>query len=131
MRKGGSINMIRRKVRVRCAGNAVPASIKLDISGLDVGQKLAHSQLPLPAGVTLVARDPSLPVVKIMGRGRGRRGEDDGAEEEGAAAGAPAAAGGAAAAKPAAAAGGAAAAKPAAAGGAAAAKPAAAKPAAK
>lgn len=86
LRKGGTINLMRRKVRLWCAGNSIPTSIPLDISTLEVGHKVLHDQLPLPPGVALVLSDPSLPVVKIMGRSRGRRGQEDEAADEAAAA---------------------------------------------
>ena len=98
LRKGGTINLMRRKVRLWCAGNSIPTSIPLDISSLEVGHKVLHDQLPLPPGVALVLGDPSLPVVKIMGRSRGRRGQEDEAEEAAAAEAAKPAAGKAAAA---------------------------------
>ena len=117
LRKGGTINQMRRSVRLWAAGSDIPTSVDLDISGLEVGHKILHSQLPLPPGVALVLKDPSLPVIKIMGRARGRKAADaDEAADESAAAAAasesakapaakaaaaPAAAGGAAA-KPAA-----------------------------
>ena len=117
LRKGGTINQMRRSVRLWAAGSDIPTSVELDISALEVGQKIVHSQLPLPPGVALVLKDPSLPVIKIMGRARGRKAADaDEAADESAAAAAatesakapaakaaaaPAAAGGAAA-KPAA-----------------------------
>jgi hypothetical protein len=80
------------------------------MSTLDVGQKVVLRDLALPEGVSLVAKDTTLPIVKIMGRVQ--RGGADAEEAEAGAAAAPVAA---KAAAPAAAAGGAAAAKPAAA----------------
>ena len=90
LRKGGTINQMRRSVRLWAAGSDIPTSVDLDISGLEVGHKILHSQLPLPPGVALVLKDPSLPVIKIMGRARGRKAqsEADEAADESAAAGA-------------------------------------------
>ena len=68
LRKGGTVNLMRRKVLVWCAGSGVPASVALDVSALDVGAKLLLRDLPLPEGVQLAGRDAALPVVKIMGR---------------------------------------------------------------
>jgi len=68
LRKGGTVNLMRRKVLVWCTGSGVPASVPLDLSALDVGAKLLLRDLALPEGVQLAGRDTALPVVKIMGR---------------------------------------------------------------
>ena len=155
LRKGGTVNTMRRKVRLFCLGNCVPPvrcsparscrvvslirrphpsqSFTLDISPLDVGQKFVLRDLVLPEGVSHVETDLGLPILKIMGRSE-RKTEDEieaEAAAASAAAAAPSAAGGAGGAAKAAAggaakpAGGAAAAAKPAAGAAGAAKPAA------
>lgn len=68
LRKGGTLNTMRRKVRLWALGGAVPPKVVVDLSALDVGQKVTLGQLPLPEGVAHVEADLSLPVVKIMGR---------------------------------------------------------------
>ena len=144
LRKGGTINTMRRKIRCFCLGSAVPPvrrrresrescmqrspalppnaaqSFTLDIAPLDVGQKIVLRDVKLPEGVSHVETDLGLPILKIMGRSE-RKTEDEEADDAAAGAAAATAAAGAGQAKPAA---GGAAAKPAA-GGAAAAKPAA------
>ena len=146
LRKGGTVNTMRRKVRLFSLGSCVPPvrrsaarspragrarshvaltppqSFTLDISPLDVGQKIVLRDLKLPEGVSHVETDLGLPILKIMGRSE-RKTEDEieaEAAAASAAAAAPSAAGGAGGAAKAAAGG---AAKPAAGG--AAAKPAA------
>jgi large subunit ribosomal protein L25 len=68
LRKGGTLNTLRRKVRLWVGGGAVPAKVVVDLSALDVGQKVTLGQLPLPEGGAHVEADLSLPVVKVMGR---------------------------------------------------------------
>ena len=99
-----------------------PQSFTLDISPLDVGQKIVLGDLKLPEGVSHVEPDLGLPILKIMGRSERKTEEEIEAEAAAAsaAAAAPSAAGGSGGAAKAAAGG---AAKPAA--GAGAAKPAA------
>lgn len=64
-------------------------SFTLDISPLDVGQKIVLRDVKLPEGVSHVETDLGLPILKIMGRSE-RKTEDE--EAEAAAAGAAAAA---------------------------------------
>ena len=67
----------------------------VDLSSLDVGQKIVLRDLVLPEGVTHVEKDLGLPIVKIMGRVQRTAAEeaaDGGGAAPAAAAAAPAAA---------------------------------------
>jgi len=76
VRKGGTVNQMRRKVLCWCPGDGVPSGLDLDISRLEIGQKVLHSQLQLPPGVQLAMKDASLAVLKISGRTPSRGGEE-------------------------------------------------------
>ena len=68
LRKGGTLNFIRRWLPTLCKGDSVPENLTVDIAALEIGGTVAMGALSLPANVTLRANDLSLPVVKIMGR---------------------------------------------------------------
>ena len=90
---GGLLNRQLRTLRVRCLPDAIPAGVIVDVSKLEVGDRLLLSELTLPKGVTALISDQ--PLVSVTGR-RGLASDLDdedaaegaeGAAEEGAAEG--------------------------------------------
>jgi large subunit ribosomal protein L25 len=77
---GGLLNHQVRLLRVRCLPKDIPPAIGVDVSAMDVGDRLLLSELRLPAGVTAAIEDQ--PVVSVVGRRGG--GLDDEEEAEGA-----------------------------------------------
>lgn len=69
MKQNGFPYLIRRSVECLCPGDAIPAAIEVDISGLNLGQTVLLPQLKLPQGVRMIAPHPTLPVCKIAGKG--------------------------------------------------------------
>ncbi|KAI4301025.1 hypothetical protein L6164_034344 [Bauhinia variegata] len=66
LRKGSSLNTIKRTVKYLCPADIVPPYIDVDLSELDVGQKLVMGDLKVhPALKLLQSKDE--PVCKIMG----------------------------------------------------------------
>ncbi len=66
--EGGIIEQIVHSVRVRCPAGAIPDSIKLDVSHLQVDQGLCVRDLTLPPDLTVDA-DPDLLLLHIVVRG--------------------------------------------------------------
>ena len=56
VKQNGFPYLIRRQVECLCPGNAIPAAIEVDISGLNLGQTVLLAQLKLPEGVKMVAQ---------------------------------------------------------------------------
>ena len=54
-KQGGVLNQLLHQVSVACLPGDVPASLEIDVSGLDIGQSLHVSDLTLPAGVDLLS----------------------------------------------------------------------------
>ena len=50
---GGILEQPRREVEVRCLPNAVPESLKIDASKLEIGESLHIQDVTLPEGVTV------------------------------------------------------------------------------
>eukprot|EP00271_Cylindrocystis_brebissonii_P023391 TRINITY_DN9684_c0_g2_i1.p1 TRINITY_DN9684_c0_g2~~TRINITY_DN9684_c0_g2_i1.p1 ORF type:complete len:280 (-),score=26.34 TRINITY_DN9684_c0_g2_i1:263-1102(-) len=68
IRKGGWLNTIKRSVLLECSAEAIPQSIEVDLSNLNVGQKVLFKDLPGIGGdVRLMVKDETLPVCKIAG----------------------------------------------------------------
>lgn len=67
IRKGGYIYTMMRTVKYRCPGNAIPNGIEVDLSTLDMGEKILLRDLRVSDKLTLVKKDSSLPVCKVMG----------------------------------------------------------------
>lgn len=59
---GGILDMARHEITIKCLPANLPSSIKVDVSGLDVGSIVHFSDLELPDGVEVVG-DPETPVV--------------------------------------------------------------------
>lgn len=62
---GGLIEQLVHTLRVTCRANAIPDSIRVDVSGLEMGQAIHIRELKLPEGVTVDA-DPDQLVVHVV-----------------------------------------------------------------
>lgn len=63
-RKGGIVNLVRSRLKVRCLPEAIPASVQLDVTELDVGGHIRVSEVQPPAGTQLLfERDFNVVVV--------------------------------------------------------------------
>lgn len=67
---GGKLSQPLRSAKVRCKAADIPARIVIDISDLDVGDKVLLSSLPLPANVEPGWRYDA--TVLMIARGRGK-----------------------------------------------------------
>lgn len=71
---GGTLDTVLNEVAVVCAPSAVPDTIEVDISNMDVGDALHVSELPLPSGVTVMGEADRV-VVSVLGTGGGSQTE--------------------------------------------------------
>lgn len=62
---GGVLEHPLRELRVRCLPNAIPQSVELDVSSLDVGQNVTVAAVKVPAGVE-VLDDPHHIVASVV-----------------------------------------------------------------
>jgi large subunit ribosomal protein L25 len=53
--EGGTLDIVVSELAIRCAPDAIPESLEVDVSGLAVGENLHISDLKLPPGVEAVA----------------------------------------------------------------------------
>jgi large subunit ribosomal protein L25 len=61
VKRGGAVNIVTHAIEVRCAADAIPNSIDVDITGLEMNHSIHLSDIQLPANVRpLVAGDVTL-----------------------------------------------------------------------
>ena len=59
LKKGGVLNIVRRKVELKCQAESIPENIDVDLAGLDIGTSIRISAVTLPqkAELTITDRD--------------------------------------------------------------------------
>ncbi|CAH2078159.1 unnamed protein product [Thlaspi arvense] len=66
LKKGASLNTIKRTVKFLCPAEIIPPYIEVDLSQLDVGQKLVMGDLKVHPALKLI-KPKDEPIVKIAG----------------------------------------------------------------
>lgn len=90
IRAGGLLEQSLFHVTVEAMPQSIPTGLEVDVAGLDLGDQLHTSDIPLPAGVTLAHEGDELVVQVVVPRGMA---ESEEGGEEAAGEGAEAAAG--------------------------------------
>ena len=59
LKRGGVLNIVRRKVELKCPSEKIPESIVIDLDGVDIGESFKISAVKLEEGVTptILGRD--------------------------------------------------------------------------
>jgi len=59
LKRGGVLNIVRRKVELKCPGESIPNEIVIDLTGTDIGTSIKISYVKLPENVvpTITDRD--------------------------------------------------------------------------
>ena len=52
LKRGGVLNIVRRKVELRCPAENIPTELVVDLNGLDIGTSIKISSINLPENVT-------------------------------------------------------------------------------
>ena len=52
LKRGGVLNIVRRKVELRCPAENIPNELVVDLNGLDIGTSIKISSITLPKNVT-------------------------------------------------------------------------------
>ncbi len=63
--KGGTLDMVITEVQLKCPPDAIPQSLDVDVSGMDIGDALHVGEITLPKG-TSIAADDKLLVVSVL-----------------------------------------------------------------
>ena len=59
LKRGGVLNIVRRKVELKCPSENIPSEIVIDLDGMDIGESFKISSVKLPENVvpTITGRD--------------------------------------------------------------------------
>ena len=59
LKRGGVLNIVRRKIELKCPSEKIPESIVIDLDGVDIGESFKISSVKLEEGVTptILGRD--------------------------------------------------------------------------
>jgi large subunit ribosomal protein L25 len=82
LKRGGVLNIVRHEVEFSCPADAIPESITVDLSGLEIGDSVHISAVKLPAGITPVIADRDFTVATIAGAAAARSEAAETTEEE-------------------------------------------------
>ena len=59
LKRGGVLNIVRRKIELKCVSEKIPAAIVIDLDGIEIGESFKISSVRLEEGVTstIIGRD--------------------------------------------------------------------------
>ena len=59
LKRGGVLNIVRRKIELKCPSETIPESIVIDLDGIEIGESFKISSVKLEEGVTptIIGRD--------------------------------------------------------------------------
>ena len=59
LKRGGVLNIVRRKIELKCPSEKIPEAIKIDLDGVEIGESFKISSIKLEEGVTptIIGRD--------------------------------------------------------------------------
>lgn len=67
LKRGGVLNVVRHVVELNCPAGAIPESIEADLTGLDIGDSIHISAIPLPKGVESTISDRDFTIATLQG----------------------------------------------------------------
>ncbi len=84
LKRGGVLNVVRHTVECHCPANAIPDSITVDLTGLEIGDGIHISHVTLPEGVepTITDRDFTIATIASPASLKSEDNAADDAEEE-------------------------------------------------
>ena len=65
LKNGGVLNIVLHQIPLRCQADQIPDSVKIDLSGLDIGDVIHLSEVTLPPGTEVSAADADATVASI------------------------------------------------------------------
>jgi large subunit ribosomal protein L25 len=67
LKRGGVLNVVRHRIDMVVPADTIPEFVEVDLAGLDIGDSVHISAIPLPEGVTPTIRDRDFTVATIAG----------------------------------------------------------------
>tara|TARA_A100001011_G_scaffold384609_1_gene457481 strand:- start:1020 stop:1781 length:762 start_codon:yes stop_codon:yes gene_type:complete len=65
LKRGGVLNIVRRKVELKCPADVIPEDIIIDLTGTDIGTSIKISSVKLPEGVLPTISDRDFVIATI------------------------------------------------------------------
>lgn len=65
MKTGGRLNKARTSLSFLCPAEKIPQKIEVDVSNLDIGDKVLMHDLDIDQGLKLLSKYPEMPVCNI------------------------------------------------------------------
>jgi large subunit ribosomal protein L25 len=65
IKRGGLLNVVRHEIEMSCRADAIPPSIDIDLTGLEIGDSIHISGVVLPEGVELTISDRDFTVATV------------------------------------------------------------------
>jgi large subunit ribosomal protein L25 len=66
LKKGGVLNIVRHSIAVICAADAIPNTIEVDVSALDINETIHINNLTLPGGIKPIIRGRDFTICSIV-----------------------------------------------------------------
>jgi len=92
LKEGGTLNVVRYAIEVKCPAGSIPDSIEVDVSAMEIGDAIHISEVSLPEGVKPSITDRDFTIATIVAsraaiettdaEGEGEEGAVEGAEGE-------------------------------------------------
>ena len=83
LKRGGVLNMVRHELELICDGNKIPEDIRIDATGLDIGDSIHISNITLPPGSVSANTDRDFTIATIVAPSGLRSETGDNAKTEG------------------------------------------------
>ena len=83
LKRGGVLNMVRHELELICDGDKIPEDIRIDATGLDIGDSIHISNITLPAGSVSAITDRDFTIATIVAPSGLRSETGDNAKTEG------------------------------------------------
>ena len=68
LKRGGVLNIIRRRIELMCKADSIPENIEVDLSGMQIGDSIHISSISLPEGTAPTISDRDFTIAAIVGR---------------------------------------------------------------
>lgn len=82
MKQGGALNVVRYNIEVKCPAGAIPESIEVDISAMEIGDSIHLSEVTLPKGVKPGITDRDVTIATIVASRTSKTSDEEGEEGE-------------------------------------------------
>lgn len=66
LKRGGVLNIVRHELDLFCPNNDIPAEIRIDVTGKEIGDAIHISEVTLPKGVTSAITDRDFTIATLI-----------------------------------------------------------------